>query len=99
MDGRNLNEILKQDPSLEDGACVKVFERQCNIQIKIIEMSIIQMVGQEVQSEEKVNFKILVKGHENIEDENLRLDPEQNPDIIRLEIMSDNDYFFQYIYE
>lgn len=29
----------------------------------------------------------------------LKVDAEQNPEIIRVEIMSDNDYFFQFVYE
>ena len=30
---------------------------------------------------------------------NLKLDAEAYPEIIRIEIMSDNDYFFQFVYE
>jgi hypothetical protein len=30
---------------------------------------------------------------------NLKVDAEAYPEIIRIEIMSDNDYFFQFVYE
>jgi hypothetical protein len=45
MDSRNLNEIMKSDPSLEGGKFCKVYERKCNAEIIIDEESIIRMVG------------------------------------------------------
>ena len=113
MDGRNLNEIYKQDPSLRNGEYSIVFERQCDVEMKIIEQSIIDMVKDKIQNVERMNFKILVKGkerHNSSQDEAATdrvkhsnrsngLTAEENPDTIRIEIMSDNDFFFQYIYE
>ena len=45
MEGKNLNEIMKQDPSLEHGKFVNVFERKCAVEMKIVETNILQMVG------------------------------------------------------
>jgi hypothetical protein len=66
MDGRNLNEILKQDPSLRKGEFSKVFERRCEVEMKIVEQSILKMVNQNIVCQEKMNFKILVKGREKL---------------------------------
>lgn len=48
MEARNLNEIMKQDPSCRGGSFSKVYERQCPVEMKITEMSILQMVRQNV---------------------------------------------------
>jgi len=29
----------------------------------------------------------------------MKVDAEQNPEVVKIEMMSDNDYFFQFIYE
>ena len=101
--------------------------------MKIIEQTILDRVGQNVEQQEELHFKILVKGRNQITPRNmpqsldrspqvahdplmtpeksatsfvqpfpeskLKVDADQNPEIIRVEIMSDNDYFFQFIYE
>ncbi len=82
--------------------------------MKIVERNIIDMVGKEPSSIEKVHFKILVRGktrpsnREQIFDDKgpqpfltpkSKEDPEQNPEVIRIELMSDNDPFFQYVHE
>ena len=54
MDGKNLNEIMKQDPSFRGGSFSKSFERKCPVEMKIIELSILQMVGQDVSSTENL---------------------------------------------
>jgi len=41
MEGKNLNEIMKQDPSTRGGQYNKVFERKCPVEMKIVETSII----------------------------------------------------------
>lgn len=41
MDTRNLNEIMKLDPSLENGKFVIAYERKCPIEMKIVEPSIL----------------------------------------------------------
>jgi hypothetical protein len=94
MDANNLNEIMKQDPSLQGGNFAKVFERKCPVEMKIVEMSILQMVGQEVSSQENLSFKLMVKQVADKSSNN-----SSQPDIIRLELMSDNDFFFQYVFE
>lgn len=112
MEGKNLNEIFKTDPSFQ-GGYLKVYERNANVDMKIVERNIIDMVGKEPSSIEKVHFKILVRGktrpsnRDNIFDEKpqpflspkSKEDPEQNPEVIRIELMSDNDPFFQYVHE
>jgi len=60
--------------------------------MKIIDPSIVQMVNQDVTTSENLQFKLMVRNIEGKSDE-----PE--PDVIRLELMSDNDYFFQYVFE
>ena len=91
---QNLNEIMKHDPSVRQGAFKKVFERKVEVTMMIIEQSILAMVGQQIAHIEQYNFKILVR-NSNKRDEN----GEAIPEVIRLEIMSDSDYFFQYVYE
>ena len=49
MDGKNLNEIMKQDPSIEKGRFSKVYERKCPVEMKIIEQTILDRVGQNVE--------------------------------------------------
>jgi hypothetical protein len=99
MDGKNLNEIMKMDPSFRDGTYNKVFERKCPCEMKIVEMSILQMVGQEVNSQESLQFKVMVKNCEKRDTDKHSGSSTAQPDILRLEIMSDNDYFFQYVFE
>ena len=43
------------------------------------------MVGQEVGSRETVTFKILIRGPSD-----------EQPDVVKLELSSDHDYFFLY---
>ena len=93
-----LNSIMKQDPSFRQGTYGKVFERKCPVEMKIIEQSIINMVGQDVTDTEHLHFKLMVKQADTGSDKKSELS-DLNPDIIRLELMSDNDYFFQYVYE
>ena len=52
------------------------------------------MVGQVPTSNEKLQFKLMVKNSD-------KKDAVGNffPEILRLELMSENDYFFQYVYE
>jgi len=45
MDGKNLNEIMKQDPSLERGKFSKVYERKCKVAMKITEETILQRLN------------------------------------------------------
>lgn len=33
------------------------------------------------------------------ESNKIKVDAEQNPEVVRIELMSDNDYFFQFVYE
>ena len=91
---RNLNDIMRQDPSARGGIFNKIFERKCQVELKIVEKSIISMVGQVPVSNEKLQFKLMTKN-------STKKDSAGNfyPDLIRLELMSDNDYFFQYVYE
>ena len=94
MDGKNMNDIMKLDPSTREGEYSKSFERKCPVEMKIIEMSIIRMVNQDISSKENLHMKIMVK-NSNRRDQT----GEFLPDIIRFELMSDSDYFFQYVYE
>ncbi len=118
MEAKNLNEIMKQDPSLEKGKFSKVFERQCPVEMKIVEQNIIQMVNQDIRTQENLHFKLLTRGKERMTtinkgeesigsrprdidgvaketiDRSIKVDADQNPDQIRLEILSDNDFFF-----
>ena len=70
------------------------------------------MVGQNVESSEELVFKLMVKGKEPGENQSNEhhsgtngskapsgFEAEGDPDVIRLEVMSDNDFFFQYVYE
>lgn len=122
MESKNLNEIMRSDPSLEGGKFVKVYERKCGADMIIDEESILRMVGQGVQEQEVLSFKILVQGREYLtprasdldrkeiasgtsfvqpfpDSNKMKVDAEQNPEVVRIEIMSDNDYFFQFVYE
>jgi|DEB0MinimDraft_12_1074336.scaffolds.fasta_scaffold14619_3 hypothetical protein len=94
MDGQNLNEIMKMDPSFRGGDYNKVFERKCPIEMKIIEKSIIDMVGQQISSQENLQCKVMVKNQDKRDTEKNSGSSSIQPDILRLEIMSDNDYFF-----
>jgi hypothetical protein len=49
METKNLNEIMRSDPSLEGGRFVKCYERKCGADMIIDEESILRMVGQGVQ--------------------------------------------------
>ena len=140
MDARNLNELMKADPSLEDGEWNLLFERKCSVEMKIIEPSILAMVPDDISTTEDLNFKVLSKSKpvskgvgrlqmtsepqsERLQDAKLPLDETEgleepivgedphllapadtfdadlNPDKLRLELFSDTDYFFQYVYE
>lgn len=44
MDARNLNELMKSDPSLQEGEWNLLFERKCQVEMKITEPSILAMV-------------------------------------------------------
>ena len=44
MDGKNMNELMKSDPSLDNGRWNLLFERKCQVEMKIIEPSILAMV-------------------------------------------------------
>ena len=94
MEGKNLNEIMKQDPSFRGGEFNKVFERKCPVEMKIVEMSILQMVGQDVSSNEHLQFKIMVKPQDKKDTDKQSSPSDSNPDILRIELMSDNDFFF-----
>ena len=61
MDGRNLNELMKADPSLEDGNWNLLFERKCQVEMKITEPSILAMVQEDISNTEELNFKVLSK--------------------------------------
>lgn len=86
---------MKQDPSTRNGEFSKQFERKCNVEIKIVETPILQLVGKEdIASLENLQFKVLVKNSDKRDSAGDFI-----PEVLRLELMSDNDYFFQYIYE
>ena len=85
---------MRQDPSVRNGTFKKIFERKIEVTMKITERSIRAMVGQEISHNEKYNFKILVRNTDR-KDKN----GEFIPDTIRLEMMSDSDFFFQYVFE
>ena len=61
MEGRNLNELMKSDPSLEAGSWNLLFERKCSVEMKIIEPSILAMVQEDISNTEELNFKVLSK--------------------------------------
>jgi hypothetical protein len=53
MDGKNMNEIMKSDPSTRNGEYSKAFEKSCLVNLQIVEKNIVEMVGQEkIQSYE-----------------------------------------------
>ena len=62
-----------------------IYEREALLEIKITDPHIIAMVGQEVGSKELVTFKILMKGPS-----------EEYPEVFKIELSSDHDYFFLY---
>jgi hypothetical protein len=70
MEGRNLNEIMREDPSFRGGTYMCVYERKCPMEMMITEPGILQMVGQELNTnllpnaEKTKQIKILVKGKE-----------------------------------
>ena len=66
MDGKNLNEIQRSDPSLGYGKFTKVYESDCPVEYMITEQNIIEMVGDNVTATENMQFKILVKGKDQI---------------------------------
>ena len=61
MDARNMNELMKADPSLKDGEWNMLFERKCSVEMKIIEPSILAVVQEDIKNTEDLNFKILSK--------------------------------------
>lgn len=61
MEGKNLNELMKSDPSLEAGSWNLLFERKCSVEMKIIEPSILAMVQEDISNTEELNFKVLSK--------------------------------------
>lgn len=75
---------IKSVLSIEGGFKL-IYERDASLDIRITDPRIIAMVGQDVGSREGVTFKILYSGHS-----------EENPDLIKLEVSSDHDYYFLY---
>lgn len=61
-----------------------VYERKCPVTLVLRDMELIAKVGQEVQEEEELIVKLLVRG------------PDDSPDMVRIELLSQNDYFFMY---
>ncbi len=61
------------------------------MEIRITDPRIIQMVGQEVGSRETVTFKVLYRGKGGELSSS-----EDDPEVIKVEISSDHDYFFFY---
>ena len=94
MDGNNLNTIMKTDPSYRSGTYTKVFERKCNVEMMIIDPAIVQMVNQEVSSTEPLQFKLMVKNSDDYRKGSDINSTDEKPECVRLEIMSDHDYFF-----
>jgi hypothetical protein len=54
----------------------------------------LQMVGQDVSSNEHLQFKIMVKPQDKKDTDKQSSPSDSNPDILRIELMSDNDFFF-----
>jgi len=76
---------------LIEGGFKLIFEREGPLEIRITDPRIIAMVGQEVGSKENVTFKILFRGKNgNV------YSSEEEPEVIKIEISSDHDYFFYY---
>ena len=61
MDGRNMHDLMKSDPSLDSGNWNLLFERKCSVEMKIIEPSILAMVQEDISNTEDLNFKVLSK--------------------------------------
>ena len=70
MELKNLNELMKSDPSLENGKFVISYERKCPLEMKITEPSILQMIGKDITRPEEMNFKIVIKGKTNETEKN-----------------------------
>ena len=91
-------QIQLSDPSLcnlliliqLDGGFRIVLERDAPLDIRITDPRILATVGQEVGSRETVNFKLLVKEPAGSTGEDVV------PDVVKLEISSNHDYFFLY---
>ena len=77
--------VMQSDPSLSK--CNKVltvkvhnfrlvYERKCPVTLVLRDMELIAKVGQEVQEEEELIVKLLVRG------------PDDNPDMVRIEMLS-----------
>jgi hypothetical protein len=79
MESKNLNEIMRSDPSLQGGRYVKCYERKCAAEMIIDEESIIRMVGQGISEQEELSFKILAKGREFITPRASELDQRELP--------------------
>jgi hypothetical protein len=122
-DRQLLNSVLQQDPSLQGGRFSKVYERNCQVEMKIVETNILQLVGQEVSSTEALTFKILQQNkardsqwdqpslernfkslHSNSQRQ-INKPPQKyqsapkpggSAEVIRLELLSESDFFFQY---
>jgi hypothetical protein len=74
-----------------EGGFKLIFEREGPLEIRITDPRILAMVGQEVGSKENVTFKILFRGKNGNP-----YAPEDDPEVIKIEISSDHDYFFFY---
>ena len=61
--------------------------------IKITDPRILAMVGQDIGSKENVTFKILQRGHSANSQEG---GSSSEPEIVKVEISSDHDYFYFY---
>ncbi len=67
--------------SIEGGFRV-IYERDVPLEMKITEAKILEMVGQDIGTKENIFFRILIRGDE------------EEPLELKIEIMSENDYFF-----
>jgi hypothetical protein len=61
MEGQNLNTLQRGDPSLSEGFNI-VFERNCPLDMRIVDPSILELVNKEITQIEEMNVKILAKG-------------------------------------
>jgi len=73
-----------------DGGFRIILEREAPLDIRITDPRILATVGQEVGSRETVNFKLLVKEQPGSTGDDIV------PDVVKLEISSNHDYFFLY---
>ena len=73
-----------------DGGFRIILEREAPLDIRITDPRILATVGQEVGSRETVNFKLLVKEPPGSTGDDIV------PDVVKLEISSNHDYFFLY---